>query len=531
MFTLFYCVACQFAAVSCARQLVLGVDGGTESIRACFFDAKTGDAVGRPCAVPYDTEHPRPGWAEQNPLDWYGNLGVAVRGAVRTVRQELKEDFSIISMAVDTTCCSVVALDEDMEPLRPCLLWMDQRAHAETRHILEKCIGDPALDVNGGGEGPLSAEWMLPKCLWIRKNEPQVWAKAATICEYQDYINYKLTGNLCASTCNAATRWHWDGSACEEEGKGRPLSLYQTLGVPELVDKLPRRCLPMGTIVGQLTKDASEHLGLPKDLLVIQGGPDAFVGMVGLGCIKAGQMCLITGSSHLHCVVTSNPMTAKGTWGAYKSCPLPGIHFAEGGQSSTGSVMRWLRNLFGGSMLYSELDEEAATIAPGSAGLVALETFQGQRTPVTDPLARGALIGLTLSHNRAHIWRAFLEAVCFGTRACMEALETAGHQCNEIILAGGITHSPLWLQMHADITDKPIVVCENSNAPLLGCAILASVGAGVYTSATEGVECMVRVATRIDPSPTAAQTYARLYNDVYSKVPNAVRPVSHACSK
>jgi len=262
---------------------------------------------------------------------------------------------------------------------------------------MDRCVGDPALVVNCGGAGPVSAEWMTPKSLWIAQEEPEVWRNAVTICEYQDYINHKLTGCIIASSCNAAARWHWDGTRCIQDGvatgeefPGRPLSLYEKLGIPELAEKLPRHCVPMGTLIGSgLTKEASGHLGLPEGLPVVQGGADAFVGMVGLGCVNAGKLCLITGSSHLHCVVTAIPSGAEGVWGAYRGAPLPSINFAEGGQSSTGSILRWARaNLFDAEHTdYSVLDEEARGVPPGSDGLVALETFQGSRTPVTDPLA------------------------------------------------------------------------------------------------------------------------------------------------
>ena len=242
--------------------------------------------------------------------------------------------------------------------------------------------------MNCGGEGPLSAEWMTPKALWIRQNEPEIWGKAKTICEYQDYVNFKLTGNICASSCNAASRWHWDGEECIQESSpknkypGRPISLYKKLGIPELAEKLPQKCLPMGALVGNLTPEAAAHLNLPVGLPVAQGGADAFVGMLGLGCINPGQLCLITGSSHLHCVVSSRPTTAAGTWGAYRGAPLPGINFAEGGQSSTGSIIRWARNIFGAEDIeYNTLDAEAANIPAGCDGLVALETFQGSELP------------------------------------------------------------------------------------------------------------------------------------------------------
>lgn len=517
-----------------SQKLVIGVDGGTESIRACCFDAVTGAVVGKSCAVPYPTYHPRPGWAEQDPADWYQNMGEAVRGAVSSVPGD-NEDYEFCSICVDTTCCSVVVLDENKEPIRNCLLWMDSRSAPQTQEIMTKCKGDPALRVNCGGDGPLSAEWMTPKALWIRQNEPEVWAKAETVCEYQDYINYKLTGEICASSCNAASRWHWDGEECimdcttENPYPGRPLSLYSKLGILDLADKLPRRCLPMGSQVGKLTPEASKHLGLPMGLPVTQGGADAFVGMIGLGCINPGQMCLITGSSHLHCVVSSLPSSSKGVWGAYKGAPLPGINFAEGGQSSTGSIIRWARNLFGASDIeYRELDAEAAAISPGSDGLVALETFQGSRTPITDPMAKGALLGITLSHTRAHIWRAFMEAVCFGTKACVQALENAGHKCEEIVIAGGATRSELWLQMHSDVTGKSVVVCENADAPLLGCAILASVNSGVFASVQDAVDSMVRIKKRLQPTKDTSTEYDKIYRDVYSQVGDSVRPVAHA---
>ena len=537
-FLLFALLHVASATAPSSVPLVIGVDGGTESIRACAFDAHTGKAVGKSCAVPYKTSHPNPGWAEQNPDDWWNNLGKAVRGCLDSLPDGADPSANVKSICVDTTCCSVVALDgESMRPLQPCLLWMDARSAPQTERILEKCRGDPALNVNCGGEGPLSAEWMTCKALWLKENEPDVWSKAV-LCEYQDYINYQLTGKLVASSCNAASRWHWDGEECLKDPTeanpypGRPMSLYKKLGMPELADKLPRKCLPMGSVIGGLSPEAAKHLGLPAGLPVTQGGPDAFVGMIGLGCIHPGQLCLITGSSHLHCVVTDKPTTAPGTWGAYRGAPLPGINFAEGGQSSTGSIIRWAKALFGGdsseTLDYETLDKEAAEIPPGSEGLVALETFQGSRTPKTDALARGAVVGLTLSHTRAHLWRAKMEAVCFGTRACIEALDKAGHACDEIVIAGGATRSPLWLQMHADVTGKPVVLCEHIDAPLLGCAVLASVGAGVHETVGEAVENMVRTARRIEPQKEISEAYTKLYNGVYKHLPDAVRPVVHA---
>ena len=261
------------------RRLVVGVDGGTESIRACCFDAETGRVVGKSCASPYQTFHPNPGWAEQDPNDWYECLGKSVRSAITSLKEDDSnaDEYEISCICVDTTCCSVVALDKNDEPLRKCLLWMDARSASQTEQIMAECRGDPALLVNCGGEGPISAEWMTPKALWIRQNEPSVWENAKTICEYQDFINFKLTGEMCASSCNAATRWHWDGEEClkaatqENKYPGKPISLYEKLGIPELANKLPLKCIPMGGSVGRLTKEAAQHLNLPEGTPVAQG--------------------------------------------------------------------------------------------------------------------------------------------------------------------------------------------------------------------------------------------------------------------
>ena len=519
---------------SSSRKLVLGVDGGTESIRACFFDGETGEVVGKSCAAQYETLHPKPAWAEQRPDDWYECLGIAVRGAVESLSDENDDGYDasfydICCMCIDTTCCSVVALDERKRPLRNCLLWMDQRSAPQTKKIFDICRGDPALDVNCGGDGPLSAEWMTPKALWIKENEPSIWNQATTICEYQDFLNFKLTGNLVASSCNAASRWHWNGDECihaatpDNPFPGRPMSLYQKLEIEELAEKLPQRCLSMGDLVGHLTEEAGRHLGLKPGIPVAQGGPDAFVGMVGLGCIRPGQLALITGSSHLHCIVSNRSTTAPGTWGAYKGAPLKGLNFAEGGQSSTGSILRWGRSLLGvDDISYKDLDAEASQIHPGSDGLVALETFQGSRTPVTDPLARGALVGLTLSHKRAHVWRSLLESVCYGTRACIEALSRAGHETKDIVMAGGSTRSDLWLQMHADITGKDVIVCKFADAPLLGCAILASVNAGIHQSFEDAVASMVQQDRRIKPNDDTVKIYDELYHKTYAGLGGAL---------
>lgn len=218
-------------------------------------------------------------------------------------------------------------------------------------------------------------------------------------------------------------------------------------------------------------------------------------------------------------------------WGVYRGAPLPNISFAEGGQSSTGSILKWAKNkLFNmPDSSYKVLDDEASLIEPGADGISALETFQGSRTPTTDPLARGALLGITLSHTRGHVWRSLLESICLGTRACIQGLENAGLDCTSIVIAGGATRSPLFLSLHSHVTGKPVIVCENSDAPLLGCAILASACAGFHNNDVgEAVRAMVREKERIEPDMEIFKKYTEIFDCVYSKVPKTIRPIVHA---
>jgi len=198
-----------------ARHLVLGIDGGTESLRAGLFDAASGAPLAFGVA-PYPTTFPHPSWAEQQPDDWWEALGAAVRSALSQAGAAAAD---VAALALDTTCCTVVALDAEHRPLRPALLWMDVRASAEADAVA--ACGDAALRVNGGGQAPVSAEWMLPKALWLKRHEPGVWAAAKTLCEYQDYLNLRLTGRRVASVNNASVRWHYSTAtgAC---GRRRP---------------------------------------------------------------------------------------------------------------------------------------------------------------------------------------------------------------------------------------------------------------------------------------------------------------------
>jgi sugar (pentulose or hexulose) kinase len=481
-----------------SKKYLLGVDGGTEGLRAGIFDV-----LGTPLAyasTSYPTQFPAPSWAEQDPNDWWDALGKSVRKAISD--SEISVD-QIAAMAVDTTCCSVVALDDSGNPVRPALIWMDVRSAEQAEQMV--ATEDNALLINSNGSGPVSAEWMIPKALWIKQNEPKNFDRAVTVCEYQDYINLHLTGRLGASINNVSTRWH-----CDYSREGVPKSLLEKLDLVELAEKWPQDVFRLGELVGRLTPRAAGHLGLTPDLPVVQGGADAQIGMIGLGVVKPGNLALITGSSHLHLGLSEKPFHGTGIWGTYADALLPGLHTVEGGQTSTGSVINWLKNLFGESD-YEALNLDASKLPPGSENLIVQEHFQGNRTPHTDPNSRGAFHGLTLKHGREHLFRAAIEGVAFGSELILESMRTNGFFPESIVVSGGATHSELWLQIHSDVSNLPLILTKNPDAPLLGCAILAAVGAEIYEDIPTAVEKMVQFDRVIEPNSQVNAEYQPFY--------------------
>ena len=480
------------------KKYVIGVDGGTESLRTGVFDLS-----GNPLAfasVTYPTNFPVPGWAEQDPDDWWNALGRSVRQAVIDAKVSKQE---ILGLCLDTTCCSVVVLDGAGNPLRPALIWMDMRSAPQTEQVL--ATGDLALKVNSNGGGPVSAEWMIPKSLWIHQNEPEIFQNAETICEFQDYLNLHLTGKRVASINNVSVRWHygpgWDGWASR---------MVEILGMPELLKKWPDTVLRLGEEIGGLTSNASLHLDLPEGLPVLQGGADAFIGMIGLGVVDPGSLAFITGSSHLHLGLSQKALNGQGIWGTYANAVIPGLHVLEGGQTSTGSVVSWLRRTLGNPS-YEELNQEAAQLEPGSEGVIMQEHFQGNRTPHTDPLSRGVISGLTLKHGRGHLFRATLEGIAFGTELILETMRNNGFEAETVVLAGGATRSNLWLQIHADISNLPLTLTKVPDAPALGSAILAAVGSGAFSDIGSAARKMVQVDRVIEPNPESHGIYQPFY--------------------
>lgn len=487
------------------NQYVIGYDGGTGGVRAGIYDLKGNELAF--ASMEYKTYHPHPGWAEQAPADWWDGFAQTTREAMKKAGVN-KED--IVAMSYDVTCCSVMLCMNDGTPLRSSLIWMDVRASDEAK--LLAASGNPALKFNGFGN--VSAEWMPCKALWLKKNELENYNKAEKVCEYADWITYKLTGKWTANLSNISGRWYYDS-----RNGGFPQDFYEQIGLGDVLNKFPQEITHLGDKLGTLTKEAAEHLGLSENTIVGQGGVDAWIGNIGLGVIQMGKVALITGSSHLiTCLTDTFEYKKGGNFGPYPDTVVRGLGLVEGGQTSSGSILTWFkRNLCKDlegqkESAYAILDREANKIAPGSDGLLVLDWWQGNRTPYTDPDVRGMIYGLSLGHTQAHIFRAIMEGVAFGTENVFDSFRKSGYPVNEICMGGGTSNSDVFVQIHADVSNVVVNVPKNPQSPTLGSAILATVAAGLYKDMDEAVANMVQYAKRITPNPENHEKYKKIFS-------------------
>ncbi|PIE33561.1 xylulose kinase [candidate division KSB3 bacterium] len=507
-------------------RYVLGIDAGTESIRATIFNEQ-GQCLSSGSS-PNQNIHKHPGWAEQSITQWEDSLIDAIKKAFSTCDIPPEE---IEGVGIDGTSCTVIFLDAEQNHLRDAIIWMDVRAHKEAEEIA--ATHDPALKYTGFSN--VSAEWFPCKVLWVKRHEPDVFEKAHTIFEHTDWLMYKLTGEITANINTTTIRWFYDAR------EGFPTSLYESIGLGDALDKLPSKIVRLGEVAGRLCPEIAEQTGLKAGIPVAGGGADAYVGVIGVNALKPGKLSLITGSSQLQIGLVRKEFHTPGIFGTFPDAILPGSHVVEAGQISTGSIVKWFKDHFVNSEIQQEadekgvdvyeiLDEKAQTIPPGSEGLIVLEHWQGNRTPWVDPTSRGVIRGLTLRHTPAHLFRAIMEAVAYGTAVILDRMESQGVAIDELVACGGATQSDVWMQIHADVTGKRITIPAEQQAVSLGSAILAAVGADIYGSIQDAANKMVAVEKVIEPDMERYKAY-RFYVEQYAQTYELLKDESRKTAK
>ncbi len=504
-------------------DLVLGIDAGTESIRAGLFDLN-----GQPLGFSdqsYATFYPRPGWAEQHPDEWWSALVTAVRGCLSTSGGNSSR---VVGLAIDAPC-DILLTDSQGTPLTSSLMWMDLRADAQARRLTE--THDPVLRYCGGD---VPAEWPLPKALWLKENKSALWEKATYLVEEMGWLTWRLTSEWAVPLNSAAAKWHYRATDGAETPAGWPLHLLRSVGMADLPAKIPGKVLPMSAKAGELTPAAANELGLRPGIAVSMSGIDAHAGMVGMNVLAPGTLALITGTSTCQLAQSPHPVIDPGLWGPFEDAVVPGEWTLEAGQASTGGTVRWLLDVLGGTFpagaeRYAVADAAAAEVQPGADGLTVLDFWQGSRTPIKDPKARGTIWGLTPAHGPGHLLRAVYEGTAYGNRHILEKLGELGVPTTSITACGGGTRSALWLQILADVAGISISQTAVPDAVALGSAMCAAVGAGAFADLRAAGQAMVHPGVTIEPDTSTRviynEGYAR-YKDTYTALAPLFQRVS-----
>ncbi len=512
-------------------RALIGVDIGTQGAKAVAV-SPDGKVLGS-ASREYGVLHPRPMWAEQWPEVWFDGLCDAVRECLSQAGVEKQEQVGISISGLYGG--SGIPVDESIQPVRPCLIWMDRRAVEEERWIRENIDLDRMFAITGNY---VDTYYGFPKILWVKNNEPRQWARVHKFLPPTSYAIHRLTGELAIDLSSAGNL----GGLFDLQSRCWSEEMASALGIP--AELLPERLVDSKEIVGTVTGEAAQTSGLREGLPVVAGGIDAPMETLGVGAFHEGMHVAMMGTSTCWGIVHGGDRLSKELVSMPHVADPQNKVYSWAGAATSGALVRWFRDQLGtveteaarlgGVDVYSLLDMKAGRIPPGADGLVVLPYFMGERAPVWDSGARGMVLGLTLYHTREHLFRSFLEAGAYALRHSIEVGQKMGLPLDEACIAtGGVTKSQLWLQILADVLGRPVLtLAEEAGAPL-GNALLA----GMATGAVEGYESINswishRVAATPDEERHALYTeYYGSYRRVYETVKDEMHALADLAAK
>ncbi len=492
---------------------ILGIDVGTGGTRAIVVD-QTGKILGSGSEEHVPFASPKPGWAEQDPRDWWRAAGIAIRKALRAAGLTGEE---IACVGFSGQMHGAVMLDAANEVIRPALIWCDQRTEEQSKY-LESLFGlDTLIQLTCN---PPLTNFTLTKLLWVKQHEPANWARVRKIMLPKDYVRLRLSGESAIDVADASGTLLLDVA-------GRKWS-------PEILSKtgIDAAWLPKlyesQEICGSINEEGSAATGLKRGTPVVAGAGDQAAGAVGIGITRPGLVSATIGTSGVVFAATDRPaLDPKGRLHTFCHA-VPGRWHMMGVTQAAGLSLRWFRDNFGagtddGRDPYERLTEEAAAAPVGAEGAFWAPYLMGERTPHLDPSARAAFVGLTASHTRGHLVRAILEGVAYSLKDTFTIFDEIGVPVQKIRLGGGGARSPLWQQIQADVYNHEIETLQAEEGAAYGAAILAGVGAKCWDSVDQAADAVVRVAKRVPANKENSaklqrnyQTYRRIYPALHS---------------
>jgi xylulokinase len=498
-------------------SIVIGMDVGTSGTKAVAVD-ETG-AVVASALVEYPLLTPKPDWAEQDPAEWHraslealSELSSALGGRATEVK----------GMGLTGQMHGSVFLDADNNVLRNAILWCDQRTAQQCDDITSKVGAERLIEMVCN---PALTGFTAPKILWLRDNEPEVYDKVRKILLPKDYVRYRLTGEFATDVADASGTLLFDVKNRTWHGE-----LMSLLGID--ADFMPS-AYEGPDVTGTLTAEAAEATGLPAGIPVVAGGGDQAAGGVGCGIVKTGVISSTVGTSGV-VFAFADEVSLDPQGRVHTFChSVPGKWHVMGVVLSAGGSLRWFRDALcdtekaaaaeAGVDPY-ELITKAAEQAPaGAEGLTFLPYLTGERTPHKDPFAKGAFVGLSLRHTRAHMARAVLEGVAFAMRDSFEILHEMGVPVEQVRASGGGARSLFWRQIQADINKAPLVLINVDEGPAYGAALLATVATGQHGSVEEACDATIRVVDSCEPNAAQSKQYDGWF-DLYQQSYRALAP-------
>lgn len=485
----------------------LGIDTSTTASKALLIDEQ-----GRVVAVasnPHTLQTPRPLWSEQDPHEWWEAVSASIRSVLEKANLSGEQ---IAAVGLTGQMHGLVLLDEAGQVLRPAILWNDQRTQSQCDEIIQRIGKEQFIRITGN---VALTGFTAPKILWVKENEPDVYAQARHVLLPKDYVRYKLTGAYAMDKADGAGTVLFDLKA--RDWSDEVLSALE----------IPRAWMPRTfegpEFTGHITAEAAALTGLKIGTPVAAGGGDQAAGAVGMGVVEPGIVGLTVGTSGVVFAATPAPLIEpQGRLHAFCHA-VPGMWHFMGVMLSAAGSLQWYRDTLAPNVSFDDLLKEAESIPAGSEGLQFLPYLSGERTPHPDPLARSAFIGLTLRHSRAHMTRAVLEGVAFGLKDSFTLIQNAGlGSLTQIRASGGGTKGALWRRIMASVLGTELVTVTTTEGGAYGAALLAGVGAGVWSDVSSACRQSIRITGSTSPDEKEAQTYHESYA-VYGELYPALR--------
>lgn len=500
------------------KDLILAHDLGTTGNKATLFNMQ-GELLAS-AFQPYETFYPHIGWAEQNPEDWWEAFRLAT---VDLLGKSRINAARVAAVSFSGQMMGCVAVNRKGDPLRKGIIWADQRGIEEAHLLAEKVGEEKVYQITGHRVSPT---YSIEKFLWVKKHEPEVFRETHKILHAKDFLRLRLTGNFLTDYSDASSMNLFDINR-----KDWSPEILEALEIPETV--LPELC-PSTHVDGEITGKIASELGLEAGTPIVVGGGDGPCAAVGAGVVAEGDAYNYIGSSSWIALATPEPVydPERRTFNFYHLDP--DMLMPTGTMQSAGGSYQWLRDTLcrqeveqsqaQGVSPYELMNQRASKSPPGAKGLVFLPYLMGERSPHWNPSARGVFLGLTLTHDRADMIRAVLEGVSFNLRIILDAFIRQGVEIPTVRVIGGGAKGAFWMQILADIFDRPVERLEFlEEATSLGAAIAGGVGVGLFKDFSAAQE-LVKVKETYYPNPDHRDIYEKIYG-IFTEAYDALIPI------